>query len=292
MNAQDAAPIIVPLMVPFIDGVARKVRAVIQKRVGPSIVQSWYDLLSFLRIECNSPVDSLTFRLAPYIAFVSAIGMLLFLPFGEKAPFGFEGDVIAFIYVFTMFSAAVVMGALSVPSSYTSAGAGREVTMSIVFKPLFAVVIGIFAMKTGALTIEGMASALKPSISVLGAYLLLIYLTYVEAGFVPYDIAEAETELLGGPLAEYSGRLFAIMLWAFQIKRFAMIWLLASMLVLPFVSGSTVLLFQCGAFALLFLGMVVYEAMSARYRIDQAVRNGTMALTLGIFFLLVGWMGW
>ncbi|ASJ07001.1 hydrogenase [Thermococcus pacificus] len=292
MNVHDAAPIIVPLLVPFLDGVARKVRAVIQKRVGPSIAQSWYDLLSFLRVECNSPVDSLAFRLAPYIAFASAIGMLLFLPFGEKAPLGFKGDIIAFIYVFTMFSAAVVMGALSVPSSYTSAGASREVTISIVFKPLFAVVIGIFAIKTGALTIEGMASALKPSISVLGAYLLLVYLTYVEAGFVPYDIAEAETELLGGPLAEYSGRLFAIMLWAFQIKRFAMIWLLASMLVLPFVGGITALLFQCAAFALIFLGMVVYEAMNARYRIDHAVRNGAIALTLGVFILVIAWTGW
>jgi len=285
-------PLIIPFITPILDGIARKVRAKIQDRIGPPVLQTWYDFISLFGMESIDASGSLTFRLAPYLAFGSAMAMLFLLPYGDSSPFGFKGDLIAFIYFFALFSAVVVLSGMSVESSYTMAGASREITLSLVFKPAFAVVVALFALKSGSLSIEEITHSLHLAPSVIGAYALLIYITYVEAGFIPYDIAEAETEILGGVLSEYSGRALAVFLWAFQIKRFAMIWLLSSMIVLPFVGGVKALVAQFLTALTIFTLMVVYESMNARHRLDIAVRKGIKALAAGCILLILAFFGW
>ncbi|ALM74615.1 respiratory chain complex I subunit 1 family protein [Thermococcus barophilus] len=285
------ALIIVPIIVPLLDGLSRKLKAAIQHRVGPPITQTWYDFLSWLPVEPIYPTDSLIFRLTPYLTFASAIAMLLFLPFGN-APLAFEGDAIAFLYFFAMMSAFIILGAMSVNSTYTQAGASREITLSLAFKPAFGIVLGVFALKTGSLSIVTMASSLPMNISTLLSLCLLAYLVYVESGFIPYDIAEAETEILEGVLSEYSGRLLVLMKWALLIKRFAMLWLLSSFIVLPFVKGLEGLIGQVMVFMAIFIAMTTYEALNARYTINQAVRKGLYATLLGIVVLLIAYAGW
>jgi len=284
--------IIAPFLPPLLDGIARKVRAMIQNRVGPSIFQTWYDIITLLSMESILPTASLAFRLAPYVALASAICMALMLPYGSDAIINFGGDLIAFIYVFTLFSAALVFGALSVDNSYSHAGANRELTLSLVFKPLFAITIGIFALKTGSLSITEIARSISPSLSIIGAYLLLLYVTYVESGFIPYDIAEAETEILEGPLTEYSGRLLGLFKWALQIKRFAMIWLFASFVALPVAEGAIAFVLQLLVFLLTYLLMVTYESLNARYRLDQATRQGMKGIVIGVVLMIIAWLGW
>lgn len=290
----DILPIvlIIPFVTPILDGIARKVRAKIQDRIGPPILQTWYDFLSLFGMESVNPTDSVVFKVAPYVAFGSAMAMLFLLPYGDSSPFGFGGDLIAFIYFFTLFSVAVVLSGMSVNSSYTMAGANRELTLSLVFKPLFAIVIGLFALNSGSLSIEGIAKYLHLTPSIIGAYALLFYVVYVEAGFIPYDIAEAETEILGGVLSEYSGRALAVFLWAFQVKRFAMLWLLSSLLVLPFVEGAGALILQILIVVTLFVLMVVYESINARHRIDQAARKGVKAIAVGLILMALAFAGW
>ncbi|USS40890.1 NADH-quinone oxidoreductase subunit H [Thermococcus aggregans] len=284
--------IIAPFLPPLLDGIARKVRAMIQNRVGPSIFQTWYDIITLLSMDSILPTSSLAFRLAPYLALASALCMALMLPYGSDAIINFGGDLIAFIYVFTLFSAALVFGALSVDNSYSHAGANRELTLSLVFKPLFAITIGIFALKTGSLSITEIAHSVSPSISIIGAYLLLLYVTYVESGFIPYDIAEAETEILEGPLTEYSGRLLGLLKWALQIKRFAMIWLFASFVALPVAEGAIAFVLQLLVFLLTYLLMVTYESLNARYRLDQATKQGVKGIVIGVILMIIAWLGW
>ncbi|AIU70594.1 hydrogenase [Thermococcus eurythermalis] len=284
--------IIAPFLPPLLDGVARKVKAMIQNRVGPSILQTWYDIITLLSMESILPTSSLAFRMAPYVALASALCMALMLPYGSGAIINFGGDLIAFIYVFTLFSAALVFGALSVDNSYSHAGANRELTLSLIFKPLFAVTIGIFALKTGSLSITKIARSISPSPSIIGAYLLLLYVTYVESGFIPYDIAEAETEILEGPLTEYSGRLLGLFKWALQIKRFAMIWLFASFVALPVAEGVVAFALQLLVFLLTYLLMVTYESLNARHRLDQATKQGVKAIVIGVIIMIIAWLGW
>jgi hydrogenase-4 component C len=284
--------IIAPFLPPLLDGVARKVKAMIQNRVGPSILQTWYDIITLLSMDSILPTSSLAFRLAPYVALASALCMALMLPYGSDAIINFGGDLIAFIYVFTLFSAALVFGALSVDNSYSHAGANRELTLSLVFKPLFAITIGIFALKTGSLSITEIARSISLSPSIIGAYLLLLYVTYVESGFIPYDIAEAETEILEGPLTEYSGRLLGLFKWALQIKRFAMIWLFASFVALPVAKGTAAFALQLLVFLLTYLLMVTYESLNARHRLDQATKQGVKGIIIGVIIMIIAWLGW
>ena len=285
------ALIMVPIIAPLLDGLSRKLKAVIQHRVGPPVTQTWYDFLSWLPVEPVYPTDSLIFRLAPYLTFASAVAMLLFLPF-EKTLLAFQGDAIAFLYFFAMMSAFIILGAISVNSTYTQAGASREVTLSLAFKPAFGIVLGVFALKTGSLSISAMASSLPMGLSTILGLCLLAYLVYVESGFIPYDIAEAETEILEGVLSEYSGRLLVLMKWALLIKRFAMLWLLSSFLVLPFVNGLAGLIGQVLVFIAVFIAMTTYEALNARYIIGQAVKKGLFATLLGVVILLIAYAGW
>jgi len=284
--------IIAQFLPPLLDGVARKVKAMIQNRVGPSILQTWYDIITLLSMDSILPTSSLAFRLAPYVALASALCMALMLPYGSDAIINFGGDLIAFIYVFTLFSAALVFGALSVDNSYSHAGANRELTLSLVFKPLFAITIGIFALKTGSLSITEIARSISLSPSIIGAYLLLLYVTYVESGFIPYDIAEAETEILEGPLTEYSGRLLGLFKWALQIKRFAMIWLFASFVALPVAKGAAAFALQLLVFLLTYLLMVTYESLNARHRLDQATKQGVKGIIIGVIIMIIAWLGW
>jgi len=284
--------IVAPFLPPLLDGVARKVKALIQNRMGPSIFQTWYDIITLLSMEPTLPTGSLAFRLAPYIALASALCMAFMLPYGSNSIINFGGDLIAFIYVFTLFSAALVFGALSVENSYSHAGANRELTLSLVFKPLFTITIGIFALKTGSLSITQIAHSISPSLSIVGAYLLLLYVAYVEAGFIPYDIAEAETEILEGPLSEYSGRLLGLLKWALQIKRFAMIWLFASFVTLPIAEGVFAFVLQMMVFLLAYLLMVTYESLNARYRLDQAMNQGMKGIVIGAVLTIIAWLGW
>ncbi|WP_297500019.1 NADH-quinone oxidoreductase subunit H [Thermococcus sp.] len=281
---------------PLLDGIGRKVKARIQLRQGPSILQTYYDLTTFLSVEPVYPTERLAFRLAPYIAFASAVSAALVLPYGRVIPVSFTGDIFVFLYVLAMVSIAYMVGGFSLNNTYTNTGANREMMMILSIEPILGVAIGTFALNAHTLRIGAIPFALTFTVSVLLAYGLLAYSVYVEGGFIPFDVAEAEQEILEGTFSEYSGYLLGIFKWALMIKRFALLWLLSSFISIPFVrnvaNGALILITQLIVLLLLYAGIAVIESMNARLRIDHVIRRNTGVFLCSLAVLLLAALGW
>ncbi len=294
----------VNLFMPLIlDGISRNIRAILQFREGPkTILQTLYDISSLLDMDSNSPTNRLGFILAPYLAFASIIIASLILPYGSFTIVSFSGDIFVFLYTIAMVSISMIITGFIVNNPYANIGANREAMLILTIEPVLGIGIASLALKTYSLSITGIISGLTPTISLILVYVVLAYAVYVECGFVPFDIAEAETEILEGPLVEYSGRLLGLFKWALLIKRFVLIWFFSSLLILPFVGytplilspwkGLLVFLLQLLTSILVYCTYIMVEAFNARLRIDQIFKLNIKIFLLGLIAFIITAMGW
>ena len=293
-----AAPIVLFLLPPFLDGVGRKIRARIQYRRGPPIMQTFYDLEKLFKMPSVLPTESIIFRVSPYMALAFAVTGGLMLPFGREPVLAFGKSLIVFFYVMAMVSVVMILAAFSVQNAFSHIGGHREVMIILSIEPVLAVVFGVLALKLGTLNISEMPFSANLSPFVALSYILLAYAVYVEGGFVPFDIAEAETEVIGGPLTEYSGRLLGIFRYALLVKRVVLLWLLASMIVIPVmrsfgvVDSGLLFIAQLVVTFLLYSLAVTIESVNARMRIDQAVSLNKKVFLMSLVVLAIALVGW
>ncbi len=281
------------LLPPLLDGIGRKIKAKIQGRRGPPILQTYYDIISLLRMPSSLPTRRLSFRIAPYLAFSSVIASSLVLPFG-KFPISFSWDFLVLIYVAGIVSVSLMMAGFSLDNFYANAGANREMMMLLTLEPLLALSIAIFALNSHSLSLKGIMSSLRPLPSLAFSYCLLAYVSYLEAGFLPYDIPEAETEIIEGALCEYSGSLLGVFKAALLGKRFIFIWLLSSFLIIPWISAPwyLILAIQYSLTFLIYSLCSLIEALSARKRIREVISENWKAFGIGLIGLLLAGLGW
>jgi len=295
--------IVIALVFPLIfDGIGRKIKARIQYRMGPPIFQTIYDVSKLLKTPYLVS-GGLMFILAPCIAFASALASITMLPVGGISPISFSYDIFVFLYVEAMVSISLMLAGFSVQNIYANAGANRETMLILSTEPILGVALAMLALLTKRLSIEGIAYTIgvidyRLLPLVLIAYMMLVYIVYIEGGFIPFDLTEAETEILGGPLCEYSGRLLALFKWALLIKRFTLIWLLASLITIPSVAPAfsrintvfsyiLVLLFQLFIALVLYCSIVANEAFTARYKIDHVISLNKRVFLVSIIFFIV-----
>ena len=294
-----AGIILLLFLPPFLDGIARRVKARLQYRRGPPLMQTWYDLNKLFALPSVKPTTSAIFTWAPYLALASAISAALLLPYGNVVPVDFGFNLVVFFYVVLMVSVFLILAGLSVQNAFSHIGSSREMQIVLTVEPLIAILYGVLAYNAGSLNIADIIANLHLTPSLVMTYVLLAYALYVESGFVPFDIAEAEQEVIGGPLAEYSGRLLGVFYYAIYIKRFALLWFFVSMLVLPWVGPVDTAEKAALVLALQFLLTIAFypviaalEATNARLRIDHVIKMNTRAFFAGIVILAMAFMGW
>jgi formate hydrogenlyase subunit 4 len=281
----------------FYKGIDRKLAARMQARVGPPIRQPFMDFFKLMIKENIVPKNAVPwiFNGAPIMALVSSITILLYLPVGNIPPLlsGY-GDIVLIIYLLTLPAIGMVVGGFASGSPYASVGAQREMVMLMSYElPLVTAVIAlgwklsqvypqlnIFSLSViNAHPIWGLVGPL----GFIGAILLFITLAAVTPGElskVPFDVPEAETELAGGILVEYSGRNLALFGLANAVKTIVMISLTVALF---FPYGISHLLALSGAFALIvdvlfflvkiflvmFVEVTFIRVAVARLKIDQ-----------------------
>ncbi len=291
-----ALALVFPLI---LDGIGRKIKARIQYRMGPPISQTIYDLFKLLKTP-SIIVGGRGFILAPYIAFASALVATTMLPVGTVNPISFSYDVFVFIYVLSMVSVALMVAGFSVQNTYANIGANREMILILSTEPILGVAIAMLVFLSKNLSIRGIIESIRflnpmyiPLLLI--AYVILVYVVYVEGGFIPFDVAEAETEIIEGPLCEYSGKLLGLFKWALLIKRFVLIWFLASLITIPLTpytingvaSYIVTLLLQLFASIAIYSCMVANEALTARYKIDWVISTNKYVFLISLVFLLI-----
>lgn len=291
---------VVLLLAPFFQGVLRKVTARIQSRQGPPLLQPYFDLLKLLDKEDLESGESPPMqRFAAYLALATALTLAGLVPLGYAAPLNSTGDVILLVYLLTLAGVCTLLAGLAAGSTYATVGISREMMSMIALEPLFAIAVVVGAIRVHSFRLDAVLAGsayagdgFPWSGAIMAAVILLSFQAFVQR--VPFDIAEAETELMEGPLMEYSGPKLALFKWAQMVKLILYSALFVALFV-PWGAGLpgpvAWLLFWVKLAALVLLVTVV-AATHARYRIDQALRYFACLLVAAFAALLLAGYGY
>ncbi|HJT00030.1 MAG TPA: complex I subunit 1 family protein [Terriglobales bacterium] len=289
---------VVLALAPLLQGVVRKLTARIQSRQGPPLLQPYFDLLKLLgKEDIESGETPGMQRFVALLSLATVLAVACLLPMGFGAPMNLAGDVILLIYLLTLCGISTLLAGMAAGSTYSLIGVSREMMTMITLEPLLAVAIIVGALHSGSLRLNAvlngslyMSSGIPWSGLIMAAVMLLSFQAFVQR--VPFDICEAETELMEGPLLEYSGPKLALFHYAQMARLIIYSALFAALFLpwgaqLPFPLGW--LLFWVKVTAMVLL-VTVIAATHARYRIDQALRYfagllaaSTVALVLAVF---------
>jgi NADH-quinone oxidoreductase subunit H len=206
----------------FLVWLERKVSAHIQLRLGPmevgphGILQSIVDGIKLIGKELITPrhVDRKLYVLAPIVVFTGVLPSLIVIPFSEQLQVRDLNVGVLLIFAFSAFNVlAILMGGWSANNKYSLLGAIRSVAQSVAYEiPLLLVVLNVL-LWTNSMQMSTIVEAQSTIWNVfwmpVAAMIYLICAT-AETNRAPFDIPEAESELVAGFHTEYSGMRFAL----------------------------------------------------------------------------------
>jgi formate hydrogenlyase subunit 4 len=288
-------------------GIDRKLSAHMQGRIGPPIRQPFRDVSKLFTKENIIPENAIpwVFNLAPLMGLVATITILLYIPIGGFQPlFPAQGDLILILYLLIIPSLAMVIGGFASGSPLATVGAQREMATMMAYEfPLAIVIVSIawrLNMQGGMNPFAATALMSTPVWSVAGPLgflgfvillLVLVIVTPAELSKIPFDSPEAETEIAGGLLVEYSGRNLAMFYLTDGVKTLVM----ATLIVTLFFPYNLSPLFGLDSYPAYIIDIIFYlvkillvvvfsvsliRVAIARLKIDQIVYTYWVPLTL------------
>ena len=288
------------LLVPVLVSVAmivwldRRVWAFVQKRRGPNVVgpfgllQSLADALKYLFKEIIIPASSnkIIFILAPIITMTLALVAWAVIPFGENQVLA--NINVGILYIFAISSLGVygiIMGGWASNSKYPFLGAIRSAAQMDSYEVSIGIIIINVLLCVGSLNLNDIVIAQKNMWFIIPLFpMFVIYFisALAETNRPPFDLPEAEAELVAGYQTEYSGMMYA-MFWLGEYANILLMCALGSILFLggwlspvdlyPFnlIPGAIWLIFKI---LLLFILFALVKAVVPRYRYDQLMKLG------------------
>ena len=190
-----AAPVIGCLFA----GIDRKLTAKLQGRIGPSLLQPWYDFRKLMSKE-NIVVNKYqNVYIVFYLIFIIVSLLMLFL----------EMDLLMIIFVYTIANVALILGATSTGSPYSRIGSARETISMLAYEPILVFfIIGMY-MLTGSFNISRLNLADKPLILYLPlVFISMLFIMSIKFKKSPFDFStshHAHQELVKGMFTDFSG---------------------------------------------------------------------------------------
>ncbi len=270
---------IIGLLASWID---RKVTARVQWRVGPPWWQNFADFIKLLGKETIVPQGSsrATFLLAPIfgMAAVTIVSTMLWLTMLNPAS-TFIGDLIVVLYLLNIPSIAVIIGGFASKNPLASLGASREMKLILSYEIPFLLICLVPVIQAGGtirlgeiLTHQINNGVIFSSLSGFLAFVVAVLCMQAKLTLVPFDIPEAEQEIMAGPYIEYSGPTLAV----FKLTRQMMLFVVPMFLVVLFLGGITFsgwhILWGILKYVILLVIIVLIRNTNPRVRIDQAVK--------------------
>ncbi|MDR7418648.1 MAG: complex I subunit 1 family protein [Armatimonadota bacterium] len=283
------------LVAPLLEGIIRRITARIQSRKGPPLTQPYLDLLKLLgKEDLETGVSPGMQRFAALLALGAVLAVATMIPMGLRPPMDGAGDVVLLIYLLALCGISTLLAGLAAGTTYSLLGMSREMMAMIALEPLLAVALVLGAVQTGSLRLEAVLAGsvyagTGPPVAGLVMLGVMVLAFQAFVGRVPYDMAEAETEIMEGALVEYSGPKLALFKYARMVKLFVYSALFCAL----FAPWGSAWMFPVGVLALLaktlllVLFVTVVAATHARYRIDQAIRYYAALLAVAVAALIV-----
>ncbi len=288
------------LLLPVLTSVAlivwldRRVWAFVQKRKGPNVVgpfgllQSLADALKYIFKEIIIPASAnkVIFILAPIVTMTLALVAWAVIPFSETLVLA---DInVGILYLFAISSLGVygiIMGGWASNSKYPFLGAIRSAAQMVSYEVSIGIIIINVLLCVGSLNLNDIVTAQKNIWFILPLFPMFVIFfisALAETNRPPFDLPEAEAELVAGYQTEYSGMMYA-MFWLGEYANILLMCALGSILFLggwlppletyPFnlISGPFWLIFKI---LLLFILFSLVKAIVPRYRYDQLMKLG------------------
>ncbi len=255
----------------------RKISARIQWRVGPPWHQNFTDLVKLLGKEVIVPSrGTLTFLLSPYIGLLSLVLASTILGRAIIDPkAGQDGDLIVLLYLLVIPAISLIIGASSSRNPLASVGASRE--MKLVLGYEFGFILAVVAMvirSEGSIRIGEIVSRQQFygsnvfSFSGAIAFLVAVFCMQAKLGIVPFDASEAEQEIMGGVLIEYSGLPLAV----FKLNKALLMYVMPVLLTALFLGRDLTPVFSVLKYVMLLAIAVLIKNTNPRLRIDQSLK--------------------
>ncbi len=276
--------------------VDRKLVARFQNRVGPRWFQPFADVLKLLAKEEILPrgAEGLFFLGLPVVALASVLTAALYVPLGGFGPaFSFQGDLIVVVYLLSLLTLTLSLAGTTTWDRFSLVGATRTLTQLFSYEAPFllallgpAIVAGSWQIGEIARFADGRWLVVMQPVGFVIALMGLVG----KLELPPLDAPEAETEIVGGSLTEYSGRAWAL----FRLAKGAALVVGLTLIAAFYLGGvGNPLSFLLKTLALL-LVLAAVQSLFARLRIDQTVglwwRLGAL-LGLAQVLALVLWQG-
>ncbi|MGC8863331.1 MAG: respiratory chain complex I subunit 1 family protein [Armatimonadota bacterium] len=268
--------LLVLLLAPLFDGVMRKLKAVIHSRQGPPFTQPYRDLLKLLGKEDLRPVASVVFRAAPIVSLAALLVAVALMPIGTNTALGSYGDAIVWIYVLSVSAVALILGAFASGNPFAYAGAGREMMMMLTVEPIVVLAILAGMVKAKTLLFGGLVEwqlANGATVSMTVAAIAFFLALQANVGRLPFDIVEAESEIVEGPFIEYSGPRLALCKLGFYVRQLMFALLFVSVFIpwprVDIAALAVVLALVKALVVLLVVGLI--DCVVPRLRIDQSM---------------------
>jgi NADH-quinone oxidoreductase subunit H len=282
----------------------RKFSARFQWRVGPlismyadlkpllgrsRILQPLYDILKLFGKDAVVPSGArkTIFRASPYLALACAFIAIFFIPLPGVPLLSYLGDSLV-IASYLLIAAVMftILGAASSGSPWSAIGARRESEIFLIYEIGFVVALFAAAMTYGTLNIWTIATTSSLPLLILNPFAaVLLFLVMIgKLGIKPMDIAEAETEIVGGPYTEYSGKYLAMLQLTKGFLFYDMIGLFIVLFLAPMFGTALWIPVYIISAVVMMLFLSIVHVLHPRWKIDRAMRS--YGLLIAVFAIL------
>ena len=277
------AVIVAPLIGGLLRGIDRKLTAHMQGRIGPPIIQPFYDVIKLLG---KKPMVAGGAQLVFAYAFLALIITAVVF-------FALRQDLLVVLFILFFGSLCLPIGALSVKSPYSQLGGHRELLQFLAYEPILLLAAIPIALKAGGFPIANIFAYGQPLLPNLWiTFIALLIVLAIVMRKSPFDISGSEhahQELVRGVITEYSGPYLALI----EIGHWYEMVLLLSILGLFWVVGSLWWLSIIIALGSWFI-MLIVDNVNARltwsWMLKFAWGAGITLVALNILFINLGWM--
>jgi formate hydrogenlyase subunit 4 len=274
---------------PLVDGLRRVITARLQNRAGPPVTQSWHDIVKLLRKE-TIPPEGAGFLVSVLPALTLTLSLAMFATISTvttQSPI--EGGGVVFIELVVLSAFAFAAAGSASRNPYGVVGGSRGVILATLVEPSIIVSLTALIVFRGSTTLDDAPIGVG-----FGVPLLVAAAAYLLSVLAAFDVAEAESELSGGPLMEYGGPPLAAMRLGLCVRSLALFSIPKFFITALLPPGSlgegfsaTVVALYLASVLLCTIVVSLAESLSARYRLVEASRFYAVVLAISLVALVL-----